>query len=171
MENSTCIISILRLQSLYVVSVSDDITWDNPLAAIWSSTETNVGIICSCLPTLKGCVARFFPRFFPPTNSRSRTGRDSRATGQSQPPWQDPGFQLGVKNKPNVKSDVQTWEDEDSLTETGTYQSKDIADKQRVRTNLSWLQDTTSKDDTESRASGSDSVQQHGKAASSYHAV
>lgn len=43
----TCIISILRLQSLYVISKSTDVSWDNPLAAIWSSMEVNVGIICS----------------------------------------------------------------------------------------------------------------------------
>jgi hypothetical protein len=96
--------------------------------------------------------------------------------GQSQPVWQDPGFnnkaiELKGRDKPNVKSHIQDWDDEDSLGEAETYQSPDITDKQRVRTNVSWLQDASSKDDTESRASGSDSVQQHGKAASSYHAV
>ena len=175
-EGSTCIISILRLQSLYVVSVSDDITWDNPLAAIWSSTETNVGIICSCLPTLKGCVAHFFPRFFPSTNSRSRSARDSRATGQSQPVWQDTGLntkpiELAGRDKPKIKSHVETWEDEDSLREAEKDQSQDVVDKQRVHTNVSWLQDASSKEDIESRASGSDSVQHHGKPMSAFHAV
>lgn len=61
---STCLISILRLQSLYVVSHTDDISWNNPLPAIWSSTEVNVGILCSCLPTLKGLVSRFYPSLF-----------------------------------------------------------------------------------------------------------
>ena len=41
----TCLISILRLQSLYVISKSNDVTWDNPLAAIWSSLEVNIGIM------------------------------------------------------------------------------------------------------------------------------
>ena len=63
-EFSTCLISILRLQSLYVVSHTDDITWNNPLPAIWSSTEVNVGILCSCLPTLKGLISRFYPSLF-----------------------------------------------------------------------------------------------------------
>lgn len=57
-------ISILRLQSLYVVSHTDDISWNNPLPAIWSSTEVNVGILCSCLPTLKGLLNRFYPSLF-----------------------------------------------------------------------------------------------------------
>lgn len=75
----TCVLSILRLQSLYVISVSTDVSWDNPLAAMWSSMEINVGIICSvstcvpkldtsayadkhqCIPTLKGMLTRMFP--------------------------------------------------------------------------------------------------------------
>ena len=66
----TCIISILRLQALYVVSHTTDISWYNPLAAIWSSTEVNVGILCSCLPTLKGLVNHFFPDLFETMSTR-----------------------------------------------------------------------------------------------------
>ncbi|KAK5164013.1 uncharacterized protein LTR77_010104 [Saxophila tyrrhenica] len=77
----TCLISILRLQSLVVVSRSDDISWENPLAAIWSSTELNVGIICSCLPTLKGCISRVFPRLFSSTNAGPSSGRDVQQRG------------------------------------------------------------------------------------------
>ncbi|KAK4540205.1 hypothetical protein LTR36_009703 [Oleoguttula mirabilis] len=51
--------------------MATDITWENPMAAIYSSTEVNIGIICSCLPTLKGCVAHFFPRLFPERTRRS----------------------------------------------------------------------------------------------------
>jgi hypothetical protein len=60
----TCIVSLLRLQSLYAVSVSKDISWDNPMAALWSNLEVQIGIICSCLPTLKSSLTRFFPRIF-----------------------------------------------------------------------------------------------------------
>lgn len=60
----TCVVSLLRLQSLYAVSVSNDISWDNPMAALWSNLEVNIGIICSCLPTLKTCILRVFPRLF-----------------------------------------------------------------------------------------------------------
>ncbi|KAK3718219.1 hypothetical protein LTR37_005334 [Vermiconidia calcicola] len=77
----TCIVSILRLQSIYVVSQTKDITWNNPLAAIWSSTEVNVGIICSCLPTLKGCVKQIFPALFSSEHSGYRSNR--RTTGNS----------------------------------------------------------------------------------------
>jgi hypothetical protein len=60
----TCVVSLMRLQSLYAVSVSEDISWDNPMAALWSNLEVNIGIICSCLPTLKTCVMRVFPKMF-----------------------------------------------------------------------------------------------------------
>lgn len=70
----TCIVSLLRLQSLYAVSVSNDISWDNPLAAMWSNLEVNIGIICSCLPTLKTCIVRVFPSIF--------SGRGTGSNGQ-----------------------------------------------------------------------------------------
>lgn len=62
--NSVCIISILRLHSLYDASRSSDLTWDNAHSATWSCVEINVGISCASLPTLKACISRFFPRVF-----------------------------------------------------------------------------------------------------------
>ncbi|KAF2193413.1 hypothetical protein K469DRAFT_712164 [Zopfia rhizophila CBS 207.26] len=59
-----CVVSILRLQSLVAISNSEDQTFDNPPAATWSSVETNVGIICSCLPCLRPLMARCFPGRF-----------------------------------------------------------------------------------------------------------
>ncbi|CZT21442.1 related to integral membrane protein [Ramularia collo-cygni] len=68
----TCIISILRLPALYAVSKTKDTSWDNPLAAIWSSLEVNSGIICSCLPTLNGCISRYFPQLFASSDGSNR---------------------------------------------------------------------------------------------------
>ena len=62
LSRSTCLISVLRLAFIYPIAVSPDLTWQTPLAVIWSCVETNVAIICSCIPTLKGLVQRFFPR-------------------------------------------------------------------------------------------------------------
>lgn len=56
--------SILRLQSLVAISNSTDQTFDNPPAATWSSVETNVGIICACLPLLRPLLAKYLPRAF-----------------------------------------------------------------------------------------------------------
>lgn len=70
-----CLISIIRFHSLYAVAVSDDPSWDNPLAALWAVLEATVGIIASCLPTMKGLVTRYFPHLFSGTNgSRSDVG-------------------------------------------------------------------------------------------------
>jgi hypothetical protein len=55
------------------VSISTDITWDNPGTAIWSCVELNVGIICASLPALRALASRFFPTMFP-----SRTGGSNR---------------------------------------------------------------------------------------------
>ena len=63
-EPSVCIVSILRLQSLVEISNSTDPTYDNPSAATWSSVETNIGIICSCLPLLRPLLIRWLPSTF-----------------------------------------------------------------------------------------------------------
>jgi hypothetical protein len=61
---SVCIVSILRLQSLVAISNSTDQSYDNPAAASWSSVETNVGIICSCLPLLRPLMTKCLPGVF-----------------------------------------------------------------------------------------------------------
>lgn len=61
---STCIISVLRLVSVYAVTNTDDPTYNNGRAALWSALEINIAIICSCIPTLKSIATRFFPRIF-----------------------------------------------------------------------------------------------------------
>ncbi|KAL1862400.1 hypothetical protein Plec18167_005795 [Paecilomyces lecythidis] len=68
--------SILRLQSLYVISKSKDQTYDNVGAATWSAVECNVAIICASLPSLRPFISRIFPRLFSGISS-SRT-RDTR---------------------------------------------------------------------------------------------
>lgn len=68
---STCIISILRLVSIYAVTHTDDPTYNNGLTALWSALEINTGIICSSLPTLKGLFTRYWPRAFTTHHSSS----------------------------------------------------------------------------------------------------
>lgn len=59
-----CIISILRLHTLKVAVETTDPTWDDEAAATWSVLELNMGIVCSCLATLRPLVTRIVPRFF-----------------------------------------------------------------------------------------------------------
>ncbi|CCU81853.1 PTH11-like integral membrane protein [Blumeria hordei DH14] len=70
------IISALRLYSLYLVSVSKDITWDITNMTIWSIIELNVGIICLCVSTLRPLISRlqsFFCRKKVPNSDIRRT--------------------------------------------------------------------------------------------------
>ncbi|KAF2036556.1 hypothetical protein EK21DRAFT_83513 [Setomelanomma holmii] len=80
-----CVVSILRLQSLVAISNSSDPTYDNPPAATWSSVETNVGIICSCLPLLRPLLTRILPGVFT-SQARSATGPRQYATIGSMRP-------------------------------------------------------------------------------------
>ena len=69
----------MRLASLYTISTTKDVTWENPLAAIWSSVEANTGILCSCLPTLRSVFTRLFPRLLGSfRSSPHNSGEDSK---------------------------------------------------------------------------------------------
>jgi hypothetical protein len=58
MRFSTCVVSILRLESLHAFAITKDPSYDSGLVALWSTIEINTTILCSCLPTLKGLVTR-----------------------------------------------------------------------------------------------------------------
>ena len=88
-----CISSILRLQSLYVVSVSSDPTFDNVAAAYWSDIEMNLAIICGSLPTLRPLLSRCFTTF-----QNSTYGTRSRITAQRPP--STPGLLHGQQHDP-----------------------------------------------------------------------
>ncbi|KAF7191835.1 Satratoxin biosynthesis SC1 cluster protein 4 [Pseudocercospora fuligena] len=64
-----CTVSCIRFYALYAVATSSDPSWDNPQAALYANLEATVGIIASCLPTLKGLVTKFFPNLFSSTRS------------------------------------------------------------------------------------------------------
>lgn len=58
---SVTIVSIIRLQALVVFGKSSNATWDNFPVSLWSTVEINVGIICTCMPTLRLMLVRAFP--------------------------------------------------------------------------------------------------------------
>ena len=59
--SSVCIISVYRMFTLRAGVISQDPSWENIGAAIWSSVELNVSIIASTLPTLRPLIARVLP--------------------------------------------------------------------------------------------------------------
>ncbi|KAF2648432.1 hypothetical protein K491DRAFT_670618 [Lophiostoma macrostomum CBS 122681] len=83
-----CLVSIFRLQSLVKISTSHDETYDNPPAATWSSVETNIGIICSCLPCLRPLMTRVFPSIM------SSGQRQSSGVGGVYHPRNEPATML-----------------------------------------------------------------------------
>ncbi|KAG9228669.1 hypothetical protein BJ875DRAFT_446670 [Amylocarpus encephaloides] len=83
-----CLVSVLRLQSLYIVSVTDDIVLRNADSSMWSNIEVNVGITCASLQTIRPVLQRCFPRLF---TSLSRTqpngGAYTRSHGNNTMPF------------------------------------------------------------------------------------
>ncbi|KAG5913866.1 hypothetical protein E4U53_004759 [Claviceps sorghi] len=70
------VVSILRLRSLVKFGiVTRNPTWDFFGVALWSTVEINVGIICTCMPTVRLFLVRLFPRRLGTTQSRH--GRES----------------------------------------------------------------------------------------------
>lgn len=54
--------SIIRLHALVTFVTSHNPTWDNFPVSLWSTVEINVGILCTCMPTLRLLLIRLFPR-------------------------------------------------------------------------------------------------------------
>ncbi len=55
------VVSVIRLQALVTFGKSSNATWDNFPVSLWSTVEINVGIICTCMPTLRLLLVRLFP--------------------------------------------------------------------------------------------------------------
>lgn len=53
--------SIVRLQALVTFAKSSNATYDNFPVSLWSTVEINVGIMCTCMPTLRLLLVRLFP--------------------------------------------------------------------------------------------------------------
>ncbi|KAK0662726.1 hypothetical protein DIS24_g1671 [Lasiodiplodia hormozganensis] len=70
--------SSLRLSSIYKISYSNDVTYDNVGAALWSTVEINTAIICASLPTFKAFFNRIFPHLLGSTRTQSSANHRSR---------------------------------------------------------------------------------------------
>ncbi|ATY63942.1 integral membrane [Cordyceps militaris] len=63
------VVSILRLRSLVSFANSNNPTWDQWEVAYWSTIEVNIGMICTCLPSLRLLLLRLFPRLLGSTTA------------------------------------------------------------------------------------------------------
>ncbi|RFU79574.1 extracellular membrane, 8-cysteine region, cfem [Trichoderma arundinaceum] len=68
------VVSLLRLKSVIFFANLINPTWDQWNVAWWSTMEVNIGIICTCLPTVRLMLKRMFPRIFSIGDGRSIAG-------------------------------------------------------------------------------------------------
>lgn len=66
---SVTLVSILRLQSLLHFAKTSNPTWDNLAVSQWSTVEINVGIICTCMPSIRVLLLRLFPKLLGTTQN------------------------------------------------------------------------------------------------------
>lgn len=55
--------SIARISYVKAMATNPDVTWTQASAAVWSSVELNLGVICNCILRLKPFVVSHFPSF------------------------------------------------------------------------------------------------------------
>ncbi|KFY07466.1 hypothetical protein V492_07128 [Pseudogymnoascus sp. VKM F-4246] len=76
-----CITSVIRLKSLYEISVSPDTALDGVNAAIWSGIEINVALACASLPAIKPLIAKAVPHFLSSSRGERSTRRNNVTGG------------------------------------------------------------------------------------------
>ncbi|OJJ49273.1 hypothetical protein ASPZODRAFT_129699 [Penicilliopsis zonata CBS 506.65] len=75
-----CVTSMIRMRSMETSTTTTDPTWGSFDALMWSAIEASTGIICTCLPFLKGPIQNAFPRLFSSISQASRKSRSGGAT-------------------------------------------------------------------------------------------
>ncbi|CAM1503619.1 Fc.00g012100.m01.CDS01 [Cosmosporella sp. VM-42] len=79
------VVSILRLRSLVTFeSHSINPTWEYLEVSKWSTIEINVGIICTCMPTLRLVLVRIFPKLLGTTQRYYANYASNKASRQQQ---------------------------------------------------------------------------------------
>ncbi|KAH7389242.1 hypothetical protein BKA64DRAFT_680100 [Cadophora sp. MPI-SDFR-AT-0126] len=122
-----CLVSILRLRSLYIVSTSEDVTWANTEAAIWSSIEINTGIVCASLPTIKPVISWIFPRLLSSNRADQPTFITNGSHSQNRL-GRTPVELVDFGTTPQTISKVEVSDNPVSVTRDGTLQGGRLAD-------------------------------------------
>ncbi|KAF4930352.1 Satratoxin biosynthesis SC1 cluster protein 4 [Colletotrichum viniferum] len=98
-----CITSIIRLRSLYEISISPDTSRDGVHIATWSGIEINVAIICASAPALKPLIAKAFPKLLASTQrSNMRSGQLYGGTAGESHHMQSMKSRTGKKPSHNI---------------------------------------------------------------------
>ncbi|KAI0470389.1 hypothetical protein GGR56DRAFT_668240 [Xylariaceae sp. FL0804] len=64
------VVSCLRLANIVKFRASSNLTWDYWDVCLWSTVEIGVGIICTCMPTLRQMLSRRVPKVLDGTTRR-----------------------------------------------------------------------------------------------------
>lgn len=80
---SVTVISIVRLVFLVQMKDSINLTWDYFDVCLWSTVEITVGIMCTCMPTLRLILVRMSRRVGSTISHRSAHGSQESATGSN----------------------------------------------------------------------------------------
>lgn len=77
-RDSVCVVSILRVHSIYVLAHSEDdpIFYAAP-PIYWAAIEMNLAIVCACIPALKPLVVTIIPAFASRRTGVSNTERST----------------------------------------------------------------------------------------------
>jgi hypothetical protein len=63
-SHSVCVTSILRITTLNIATAHTDTTWQSIDSSMWTVIESNLGIICACMPAFKQPLSCTFPWLF-----------------------------------------------------------------------------------------------------------
>lgn len=80
----TTIISALRLKYLVQFANTENVTWDYLGVAVWSVVETHTGLICACMPAIRGLQRSIRNMIWPKTPSNSQYYENSAQSGSSR---------------------------------------------------------------------------------------
>ena len=76
----TIVVSCIRLQSLAQYAASQNPLYDNLNAGVYSILETNVGVICICMPSFRRFLATLIPKLFGSTKGDSKYNKHENET-------------------------------------------------------------------------------------------
>jgi hypothetical protein len=90
-HRSATVISIIRLQFLITFARTQNPMWDQQNITKWSAIEIAVGVVCSCIPSIRVILVRILPRTFSSSNDSKRRnyyhsteGKSSKLSGRSR---------------------------------------------------------------------------------------
>ncbi|KAK6435284.1 hypothetical protein LTR95_008530 [Oleoguttula sp. CCFEE 5521] len=100
-----CVVTIVRMTTLKTGSGAADPTYNGVDTLQWTGVETNVGLICACLPLLRPVLNRVIPWF----GQRTVAGTYNRPTAQAAVPYHSNSAERKQRATTNDRSSWQKW--------------------------------------------------------------